>query len=93
MIEDFTEAIEINPKYANAYNNRGAAKISLSDFKGAIEDFTKAIEINPKFVNAYFSRGIAKNSLNDQNGACIDWTTASQLCFSPADNWIKKYCK
>ena len=39
--------MEINPKDADAYYNRGIAKGDLKDYYGAISDYTKAIEINP----------------------------------------------
>ena len=42
-IADFDKAIEINPKHAVAYNNRGNTKSTkLSDFKGAIADFRQS---------------------------------------------------
>ena len=55
-ISDYTKAIEINPLYAHAYNNRGTCYyqhflgILLDDLgrkEDAIKDYTKAIEINP----------------------------------------------
>jgi tetratricopeptide (TPR) repeat protein len=46
-IEDYTKALEINPKNSYSYYNRGNSKSKLKDYLGAIEDFTKAIEINP----------------------------------------------
>ena len=40
--------IKINPRYADAYNERGYAKEQLKDYKGAIFDYTEAIKINPR---------------------------------------------
>ena len=62
---DYNKAIEINPRYANYYNNRGdniqiKLGILLSDLgrkEEALIDYNKAIEINPKYVNAYNKRG------------------------------------
>ena len=39
-IEYFSKAIELEPKYAEAYFNRGNAKFKLSNYTGAIEDFS-----------------------------------------------------
>ena len=49
-IEDYTKAIEIDPKNASAYHNRGLAKVDLGDEKGALEDYVKAIELNPRYI-------------------------------------------
>ena len=50
-IHIFTKAIEINPIFADAYNNRGLAYSDKGQFDHAIKDYTKAIEINPNFAN------------------------------------------
>jgi len=44
-IEDFNQAILINPNYAEAYKGRGVAKVQLGDEKEAIEDLQKAADI------------------------------------------------
>ena len=41
-IADFTKAIEINPNFANAYNNRGVTKEKNGDLNGACADWRKA---------------------------------------------------
>jgi len=55
-IEDLTKAIELNPRYAEAYAGRGTAKADKRDFTGAIEDFTIAIELQPSYAMAYIGR-------------------------------------
>ena len=56
-IINFTKAIELDPKYANAYFNRGIAYSSLKKYPEALADYTKAIELDPKYVKAYYNRG------------------------------------
>lgn len=56
-IEAYTKAIEIDPRFYEAWYNRGISKGELLDYKSAISDFTTAIEINPSFYLAYFNRG------------------------------------
>ncbi|MBN1383606.1 MAG: tetratricopeptide repeat protein [Elusimicrobia bacterium] len=51
-IEYYTKAIKINPKYAEAYNNRGIAYYNKGLYGKAIEDTTMAIQINPKYADA-----------------------------------------
>src|SRR5438477_7030299 len=42
----------LEPKLADAYNNRGLALRSLRRFKEALDSFGKAIEANPKLSSA-----------------------------------------
>ncbi len=56
-IEDYTKAIEINPKDADAYKFRGVAKDELGDYFDAILDFNKSIELKPDNSQVYTFRG------------------------------------
>ena len=62
-IKDFNRALEINPKFAEAYNNRGNAYALMGDFERAIADFNRALEINPKLAGAYFNKGLVYDRL------------------------------
>ena len=59
-IADYDKAIELNPKDADTYYNRGAAKNHLKQHKEAIADYDKAIELDPKDADAYYNRGSKK---------------------------------
>ena len=91
-ISDYSKAIEINPRYSKAYNNRGNAKRTLKDYDGAIADYSKTIEINPNNGSAYKNRGIAKELIGDLKGACADWRRASALGLKKTDLWILTQC-
>ncbi|UNU19683.1 tetratricopeptide repeat protein [Microcoleus vaginatus PCC 9802] len=41
-IQAFSQAIVLNPNYAQAYNNRGIARRTLGDSQGALADFNQA---------------------------------------------------
>jgi tetratricopeptide (TPR) repeat protein len=56
-INDYSEAIRLDPMFADAFYNRGAAKAAKGDVDEAIEDYSRAIAIDPRHSRAYFSRG------------------------------------
>jgi tetratricopeptide (TPR) repeat protein len=49
-IEDYDQAITLNPQYARAFYNRGATYRKLGKKEKAIEDFKKAQELDPGIV-------------------------------------------
>ena len=46
----FDEAIELNPNFAQAYHERGRAKLLNGDTVGSAEDMKKGLELNPKEI-------------------------------------------
>jgi len=75
----YTKAIELDPEYALAYNNRGLAKYYLKDYASTIKDYDRAIELNPEDAIAYNNRGIAKRKLKDYASAIKDYNRAIEL--------------
>jgi tetratricopeptide (TPR) repeat protein len=80
-IQEFSAAIKLNPRYANAYFMRALAYSFLHSYtnhtnqqKGrdiqlGIKDCDQAIAINPNFAWAYVMRGSLKASLNNHNAS------------------------
>jgi len=48
---DYNKAIELNPKLAEAYYNRGNAYEVLGDQRQAAVDHEKAIALNPRLAS------------------------------------------
>jgi tetratricopeptide (TPR) repeat protein len=67
-IEDYNKTIELDPNYAEAYNNRGNAYSGLKEYERAIEDYNKTIELDPNYAKAYTNRELARNKLKEQEG-------------------------
>jgi tetratricopeptide (TPR) repeat protein len=78
-IQDYTQAININPNDAKAYYNRGLANSNLGDKQAAIQDYTQAININPNYANAYYNRGLANSNLGDKFQAISDFQQAAKI--------------
>ncbi len=75
----FGKAIELEPKYGQAYFGRANARKKLKDPKGSIADLTKAIQLNGKWPSAYFNRALARSDLGDQAGAIGDFNKVIEL--------------
>ena len=78
-IEDYNQAIKINPNYAPAYNNRGNVRAELGNKQGAIDDYNQVIRINPNYALAYYNRGIVRDELGDKQGAIDDYNLAIKI--------------
>jgi Flp pilus assembly protein TadD len=55
---NYNQAIELNPKDADAFIDRGVAYANLKQFEKAIQDYNQAIELNPKDARAFNNRGV-----------------------------------
>jgi tetratricopeptide (TPR) repeat protein len=78
-IANYSKAIEINPRFAEAYNNRGLAYAYKGQYGQAISDYNKAIETNPKLAEAYYNRGAAYYLNGEHDKACKDVRKAQSL--------------
>ena len=78
-IADYSEAIRLNPNFANAFNNRGLAYAGLGDFDRAIADYSEAIRLNPNFAEAFDNRGVAYEKKGDHDHAIADFSEAIRL--------------
>ena len=57
-LEDYNEAIRLDPGDADVYINRGNVLFEGSRFELAIRDYSEAIRISPNYVEAYHNRGL-----------------------------------
>ena len=56
-IEDFDKAIELNPQFAQAYSNRGAAYAARGQYEEAIGEYKQVLKIDPDNVQAHNNLG------------------------------------
>lgn len=43
-VEDFDKALDLDPKYMLAYNERGLAKDAMGMYEGALQDYLEALK-------------------------------------------------
>lgn len=84
-LEDFNQALRINPGGADAHYNRGVVRYILRDLEGAIEDWSQALCTNPKDAAAYLNRGAAHYELGERQEAIEDSQKAAEI-FSAHDD-------
>ena len=75
----FNEALELNPRNAEAYYNRGSAYAHKDQYDRAISDYSEAIELNQKYEKAYNNRGLVYYYEGKHDEACSDWQWACEL--------------
>jgi Tfp pilus assembly protein PilF len=80
-IEDFSEAINIDPQYPPAFKNRGATYLNKGAYVQAIQDFNKAIDLEPGYAEHFYNLGAAYFGDREYDRAIEDFTTAIHLNF------------
>lgn len=78
-LADYGKAIELEPKNAVIYNNRGIFYLRRADRAAALADFTKAIELNPKIAVSYRNRAFLYKQTGETEKAQADEKTAATL--------------
>ncbi|MHC4396114.1 MAG: tetratricopeptide repeat protein [Planctomycetota bacterium] len=82
-IKHFDRALEINPKYHKARNNKGVMLFTLGRFEEAAVCFNKILELKPDFHEAHSNLGMALYKLDSTDEAIKHWKQAIQL--NPTD--------
>lgn len=75
-IKAFTQAIDIDPRYAEAYVKRGLAYYRLGQYKAAISDYTQTLALKRYHADAHASRGDAYRALGDMQRAIADYSAS-----------------
>jgi len=103
-IEYFKHAIDIDPKYAQAYRGRGIVfnlraldyvvkrepELANRDFDQAIEDLDQAIQLDPKNAGAYLQLGLAYLGKQDNDRALKDFSQAIELDPNNKYNYLER---
>ncbi len=78
-IQDYDQAIRLNPQLANAFITRGNAYLDKKDTDRAVQDFDQAIRLNPQFALAFNNRGYVYYYKGHYDRAIEDYDQAIRL--------------
>jgi tetratricopeptide (TPR) repeat protein len=78
-IQDYNEAIKLNPNFEQAFFNRGNAFDENEQFERAIQDYDRAIALKPDYAKVFNNRGYAYDEEGAFDRAIQDYDRAIAL--------------
>lgn len=78
-IEEYSRAIQKDPRHFKALFNRAFALDKLGEHRDAISDYSRALEVDPGNAFAYYNRGISHDRQKNYQQASADFQRASEL--------------
>jgi len=78
-IEQYNEALRINPNSAETRNALGTALFNQGKSDEAMEEFSRAIQIRPEFADAYSNRGMVLAGRGNMEAAFSEFQKALEL--------------
>ena len=81
-VESFRKAVELDPKYASAWNGLGVGLRQSGDVDGAIAAWKKAVELQPGFSFALYNLGLGLLGRGDKADALNYFTKYKELTYA-----------
>ena len=89
-IRCFSQTLRIQPKFADAYHNRGLAREKHGDLEGALADYDQTLRFQPNFPMAYVNRGNAYNRQGAYKAAINDYDQALRMKPDLAEAYLNR---
>jgi len=91
-MDDFTEALNINPRSTSALNYRAFISYRMGNFDDAIQDYNKSLDLDPENAMGYYNRGMAHLRSGNKPKACADFHASCSRGNMNACKMIKAEC-
>jgi len=75
-IEDYSQAVKLNPRFVDAYLKRCEMRYKLGDNQGVLTDCQEVLDIDPTVAKAYYYQGRARYSLGYSDSAIESYSSA-----------------
>lgn len=89
-LQDYDEAIRLNPRFAFAWYNRGNIYRDKNDDDRALTNYSEAIRVDPKYANAYNNRGEIHHRRGDYERAISDYSEAIRVNQKHDNAWYNR---
>jgi tetratricopeptide (TPR) repeat protein len=90
VLADFDKAIELSPRLAVAYYNKGNVLAEMGDYASALSAYNKALELKDDLGEAYYNRGYVYFQLGDKDRGVENLSKAGELGVIPSYNLLKR---
>ena len=87
VLSDLDKVIELSPRMAIAYYNKGNLYLSANDYTSALSAYNRAIELKP---DLYYNRGYVYFRLGNKDAGSADLSKAGELGILPSYNLLKR---
>lgn len=88
-IAKYTEAIEADPDYLEAYYNRALVEGYVGYFDRAVADFTRILALDPKRADAIYNRAVAYYRMGEYDKSWADVGACEAMGFRPGTDFLK----
>lgn len=78
-LQDYDQAIKLDPEDYDAYYNRGTCYFNIRKYKEALSDLNKAVELNPRMVEAWCNRGNCLRDMGRPDEAVSSYNKAIEI--------------
>ena len=93
VLDDWNRLIDLQPRMAIAYFNKGNTLLEMQDYVEAIQAFDKAIQLDPVLGEAYYNRGYIYLKMGNKERGVADLSKAGELGVIPSYNLLKRLAK
>lgn len=83
----YTRTLELEPKLAEVYIERGVVNDHLERTDSALADFSKALEMEPTNGKAYYDRGLTYAHRGEYDRSILDYNKSEKLNRQRKDNY------
>jgi len=90
VLADYDRAIELSPRSAIAWFDKGNILFETGDYTSALASYSKAIELQPDMGEAYYNRGYVYLKLGNQTAGVSDLSKAGERGIVSSYNLIKR---